>query len=193
MSRARVMWLQAALTAAWLLAGLPGLAWAEGEGHGNPWLDLAWKAVNLAVLVGLIVYFARKPVGSAFRALAQETHDRWTGAHKAAQDAQAEMAAQRKQIEGLAGELQRMVADAQTDADREAARLVAEAKLQADRIMVNAGQQVEQELAKARTELRKQLAEDTIRLAEQMIRERVTPAERKLLMEQYIREMEARR
>ena len=187
------MRLQTALCAAWLLAGLPALAFAEGEGHGNPWLDLLWKGVNLLVLVGLIAYFARKPLGSAFRAMAKETYDRWSGAHQAAEDAQTEMAAQRRQIEGLAAELQRMVVDAQADADRETARLVAEAKLQAERILINATQQMEQELAKARTELRKQLAEETIRLAEQMIRDRVTPAERKKLMESYVREMEARR
>jgi F-type H+-transporting ATPase subunit b len=190
----RDLWRAPAL-AAWLIAAAPAFAWAEevAEHHGNPWLDLAWKAVNLAVLVGLIVYFTRKPIGTAFRAMAKETQERWSGAHKAAQDAQTEIQAQRKQIEGLGDQLKRMVADAQADGQRESTRLVAEARAEADRILVNARQQVEQEVAKARNELREHLAEETLRLAEQMVREKVTPAERKRLMESYVRDMEARR
>jgi F-type H+-transporting ATPase subunit b len=176
-----------------LAATLPGLAFAAEEGHGNPWLDLLWKGINLLVLVGLIAYFARKPVSAAMRAMAKEGHDRWSGAHKAAQDAKTEMQAQRRQIEELAGELQRMVASARVDAERERARLTGEAQQQAERILAHAREQVEQEMAKARTELRKQLAEETLRLAEQMIREQATPEQRRSLMDGYIREMEARR
>ena len=175
-----------------LLAAPASVAWAAEESPGNPWLALLWKAVNLAVLVGLIAYFARKPIATALRAAAKESFDKWSGAHKAAQAAREEMAEQRRQIEGLAGELSRMVADARADADRESARLVQEARKEGDRILALARQQAEQEVAKARTELHRQIAEDTLRLAEQMIREQATPEQRRRLMEGYIREMETR-
>jgi len=193
-----VRWTRARLPAGWLVTGWLAIGWpstalAAEEAHGNPWLDLLWKAVNLAVLVGLIVYFGRRPVASALRALAKEALDRWSGAHQAAQAAQADIAAQRKQIEGLAGELKRMTADAGADAERESARMTQEARQQAERIMALAGEQVEQEMAKARTELRQQLAEETLRLAQQMIEQQTTPDQRKRLMEAYLREMETRR
>jgi F-type H+-transporting ATPase subunit b len=180
----------ALLAAALAVPALPALAWAAEEGHGNPWMDLVWKGINLAVLAGLIAYFARKPVSTALRGMAKETFDKWSAAHQAAEAARSEMAEQRRQIEGLAGELSRMVADARADADRESARLVQEAHREADRILALARQQVDQEVAKARTELHRQIADDTLRLAEQMIREKATPDQRRKLMEGYIREME---
>ena len=182
----------AGLLAVAALAASPAFAWAADEPHGNPWMDLVWKGINLIVLVGLIVYFARKPMGTAFRTMAKDAYDKWTGAHAAAEKTQAEMAEQRKQIECLASELNRMVADARADADRESARLVREARAQADRLIEIARLQAEQEVAKARTELQRQIAEDTLRLAEQMIREKATPDQRKKLVEGYIREMESR-
>jgi F0F1-type ATP synthase membrane subunit b/b' len=186
--------LRGAVLAGWMLVCVPALALAEEGAHeGRPWLDLAWKALNLAVLVGLIVYFTRKPVGAAFRTMAKEAADRWNGAHKAAQDARAEIAAQRRQIEGLEGELKRMIADVQADSQRESSRLVADARAESNRILATARTQVEQEIAKARDDLRRQLAEETLRLAEQMVREEISPAERKRLMESYVRDMEARR
>ncbi len=184
----------ALFTVAVLLSSLPNFAFAEEEVHpGNPWMDLLWKAINLAVLVGLIVFFTRKPIGAAFRAMAKEAQGKWGGAHKAAQDTQAEIAAQKKQIDGLEGELKRMVADVQADGERESARLVSQARMEADRILANARLQVEQEVAKAKQELQIQLAEETLRLAEKLVREKVKPAERKKLMESYVRDMEARR
>jgi F-type H+-transporting ATPase subunit b len=183
----------AAAATAWLAAAWPASALAAEESHGRPWLDLLWKAVNLAVLVGVIVYFGRKPIAAALRALAKETHDRWNKAHQAAQATQADLAAQRKQLEGLEGEMKRMAADASADAEREHARIVQEARQQAERIMTLARGQVEQEMAKARTELRHQLAEETLRLAQQMIEQQSTSDQRKRLMEAYLHEMESRR
>jgi F-type H+-transporting ATPase subunit b len=174
------------------LAALPACAWAADEDHGNPWMDLAWKTINLIVLVAIIWYFARKPMRTAFRSMAKQAFEKWTGAHQAAKTAQTEVAAQRKQIEGLEQELARMVADARVDADRESARLVALARAEADRILAAARAQAEQEVAKARTELQRQIAEDTVRLAAEMIRDKATPEQRRKLVDGYIREMEAR-
>jgi F-type H+-transporting ATPase subunit b len=178
--------------AAAALGALPASAWAAEESSGNLWLDLLWKAVNLLVLAGLIAYFARKPLGAALRKMAKETYDTWNGAHRAAEAARAEMAEQRKQIDGLAGQLARMVGDARADGEREQARLVQDARVQADRILALAQQRAEQEVAKARTELHRQIAEEAMRLAEQMIRDQATPEQRRKLLEGYLREMESR-
>ncbi|MFI5400954.1 MAG: hypothetical protein ACHQZQ_07885 [SAR324 cluster bacterium] len=178
--------------AALALGALPALAWAAEESGGNPWMNLLWKAVNLLVLAGLIVYFARKPLATAFRAMARETFDAWSGAHRGAEAARRETEEQRRQIDGLAGELSRMVADARADGEREEARLQQEARVLADRIVAIARQRAEQEVAKARTELQRQIAGEALRLAEQMIRDQATPEQRRKLMEGYLREMENR-
>jgi len=178
--------------AAVVLGALPASAWAAEEAQASPWMDLLWKGINLVVLVGLIVYFARKPLGAALRAMAKESYDAWSGAHRASEAALRETEEQRKQIDGLAGELSRMVADAKADGEREEARLLQEARVLADRIVALARERAEQEVAKARTELQRQIAGEALRLAEQMIRERATPEQRRKLMEGYLREMENR-
>ena len=43
-----------------LLLLAPGSAWAAGEGESPA--ALIWHAVNLAILIAVIVYFARRPL-----------------------------------------------------------------------------------------------------------------------------------
>lgn len=172
--------------------GVAGTALAEeGGGGGNPWMALAWKAVNLAVLLGLIWYFGRKPIGAMFRGAAKQAREALEERRAQASGAQAQLADQRRRIEGLEAELERMAAEARAEAQSEHERLVNEARAQAERIKTTVGMQVEQELAKARKELQAELANDTVRLAEEMIRQRMDDDSRKRVVSRAIDQLGA--
>ncbi len=51
-----------------LLAALatPVLASSEAEEGGSHLMELVWQAVNFAILLGVLVYFARKPIQAYF-------------------------------------------------------------------------------------------------------------------------------
>ncbi len=160
-----------------LLAAPP--AWAAAGGSGNPWLDLLWKAVNFGALVVLIWFFARKPVAAMLRNAAEGRRTELQSRRDQAAAAEREMAEQRRKIENLEAELQRMRDAAQGEAEQEKARLIEEARQHAERLKTNVRLQVEQEFAKARGELKRQLADDTVRLAEQQIKGRMDDESRR--------------
>jgi F-type H+-transporting ATPase subunit b len=176
------------------------LAWAAEEAHGgapeaahgNPWLDLLWKAINLAVLVAIIWWAARKPFAKGLADLAKATRDSFMSSRKAAEDMDAAMAEQKRKITGLAQDLSRMVADARADVEREKQRAQLEAQAQAGKIAAQTLQQIEQEVAKARLALRQDLAEQTVKLAEALIKQQVNSDEQKRLMADYLKQLESR-
>jgi len=157
-------------------------AWAAGEGSANPWMDLLWKTINVVVLLGLLHVFARKPLLNFFRGAASGLKKGLQGTRDAAAKAESEMVEQKRKIEGLQAELERLVVEARQEAQNERDRLVAEARAQTDRIMEQMRGQVEQEFSKARIALRRQLADETLQLAEKMIVERLDDTARERLV-----------
>ena len=173
-----------------LLVALPVLAAEEAAAdHGTDWLDLAIKFLNFAILMGIIFYYARKPVAGFFIGAAREVKNTLVGAREAAAQAAAERKTQQEKIENFQAELERMVAGARADAGKELEQLSGEAQAQGERIKAQTHLQVEQEMRKARVELRTQLADETVRLAEALIRQQVDGAKQRELVGDYIEQM----
>lgn len=178
------------LLGAALLTALPAVAAVE-EPPGA--MDLVWQGVNLAVLLAILTYFLRKPVAAFLRGAAGRQKEAYEGARQDAKDIAAEMETQKKKIEDLEQELQRMVEAAKTDAEEERRQMTEAAEAQAERIRAQAGTQVEQQLAKAIVELRAQLADETVKLAEGLIRSRMDDDRRQRLVSDYIQQIGAQR
>ncbi len=182
--------MQPMIRTAILLAGLmallssPALA-AEG-GSGSPWLDLLYKAINLFVLVGILWYLLRKPVASFFRNTASEEKQALDNTRQTEADAVKELEAQKTKIAEMQQELERMLADARTDAAAEMTLMTDEAGAQAERMQQAALQKIDQEFRKARMELRSALAAQTLGLAEEAIKSRIGPADHQRLVREYI-------
>lgn len=177
------------LLAAMLAFALPAL----GKGEAPPdAMDLVWKGVNLAVLLSIIVYFARKPVASFFRGAAAGQKESYDAVRKEADHSAAELEAQKTRIAGLESELERMVEAAKADAAEEREQLSRAAEAQAERIRTQARIQVEQEFNKATMALKAQLADDAVRLAEELIRSRLDDDRRQQLVSDYIQQLGAR-
>lgn len=160
--------------------------------HGNPWMDLLYKAINVAILLAIVYWAARKPVAAGLKSAAQSARNSFLSSRKAAQDLEAQMAEQKRKITALSQDLTRMVAEAKADVEREKQRAQADAQALAARLQEQALQQVEQELAKARNALRQDLADQTVKLAEQLIKQRMNPQEQQRLVADYLKRLEAR-
>ena len=175
-----------------LLALFATTVWAaEAAGQASPWYDFWGKTVNLAVLVGLIWYFASKPVRKALRGMAQGLRDTVDVRRQEAKRSGLEMAEQKDQIIKLKGELDRMLTEARQDGENERVRLTEEAHQWAVHLKSQTEVQVAQEIRKIRQELRAELAEHAVQLAEQMIRERLTPDHQKRLVAAFIDQLGA--
>ncbi|MEE3022548.1 MAG: ATP synthase F0 subunit B, partial [SAR324 cluster bacterium] len=56
---------------------------AAESGDSSAGLDFLWKVINFVVLIGIIYWFARKPVGSAMNASAENAKNQLDEARRA--------------------------------------------------------------------------------------------------------------
>lgn len=178
--------------AAWVMLPAAMAIAAEDAGHGSPWMDILYKSVNVAVLVGILVYFLRKPAAGFFRKAAQDEKNALDDVRKDERVTAQAVDDQRREIEKLHEEVERMREEARADAAAELNLMTQEANLLADKLKAQSRQQIEQEMRKARLELRTQLADETIRLAEDLIKQRVDPDIQKALVREYTDKLGAR-
>jgi F-type H+-transporting ATPase subunit b len=152
---------------------------AEEGGLLFPW-------INFVLLIAVLVYFARKPVGAFFA-------DRRTAIRKDLDEASAlkrradERYAQwQRRLVDLERELAEIRTGAQERAEAERASLLADARAAADRIRSDAANAVEHELRRARTRLREEASSLAVELASGILRDKVTAQDRDRLIDEFI-------
>jgi F-type H+-transporting ATPase subunit b len=167
----------------------PGL-WTRLE----PYLDFpgfeAWKFVNLAIFVGIIVYVARRMrLSDVFR-------DRRESIQRELAQAQQERdaaVAKLKEVEERLARLDTEVAEISQRSKREAAeereRIARSTETEIAKLGEQAQREIESAGKAARHELRRYTAEQSVRLAEEMIRREMKPEDDARLIDNNIREL----
>ncbi len=175
---------------AWGLAlcALPLPAFAAGDaGGGNA---LFWQAVNLAIILGALIYFARKPVTEFFSTRrAQITSDLESAASLLSEAETRNSEIQRRLVD-LESQLEEIRETTRRRAEEESERILAEANKTAARIQADATAAVEHELHRAQRALRAEAADLALELAGQLLREQVTDSDRERLLDEFITRVE---
>ena len=171
-----------------LLAPALALASEEGGGHGG---HLLWHLANLALVIGLIVYFARTPIRTFMaerrgniEAGIEDARRELAEAEQRLADCNQRMASLDREIEGI-----RDTVRAQAENERE--RLLADARAVAERIRRDALLAVDQEARSARQTLRNEAAEMAVRLAGDLLKRQVTDADRSRLVDEFVERVES--
>jgi len=165
---------------------------AEGHGSGGSVVDLLIQAANLALLLGVLVYFGRKPIVGFFRDRRTRIKgelDEAAGLLDAAEERYAEW--QRKLID-LEREMEGIREDGRRRAEEEGREIVDDARATADRIRRDATAAIEQELRRAQAELRAEAAELAARMARGILEEQLGDPDRERLMDEFIEGVESR-
>jgi F-type H+-transporting ATPase subunit b len=177
------------------LSAMPAAALAAtgGEGGGNfraVW-DLIWRVVNFAALVGVLVYFARKPVADGIRnsiesvrKLLQETEESRKEAEAKMQEAEQRLARVDKEVEDL-------LVTARQESEVEKERILAEAEEAVQRLKREAKTSIELELKKSQDLLRREVAESAVAAAEEIIRQNIKPEDQRRFINEYLEKLEA--
>lgn len=175
-----------------ILLGFAGLAHAAGGGddHGSAVMETIWQAVNLAIIVGVILYFGRKPIAAYFadRRGTIET-ELSTAADLLAQAEQRNSELQRKLVD-LSSEVEGIQENASRRAEEEAERILADARATAERIRRDAKSAVTQELRRAQAELREEAADLAMDIAARKLSDQVEEADRDRLVDEFITRVE---
>jgi len=172
-----------------LLLALP--AAAEGGGHAAEGNETLWQGVNLLIVLGLLFYFARKPVAQFFADRRTRIETDLGSAAELLEQAEARNASIGRRLVDLDAEREEIREETRRRAEEESERILAEARLAAERIRGDAGLAIEQELRRARRELRKEAADLALELAGGLLREKVTDTDRERLVDEFVTRIEA--
>lgn len=164
-----------------------------GDAHGGDhhaatpdWPKLGWHAFNLALLIGVLIYVARRPVVDA---LSNRAHDIRRGLTDAAR--QRDEAQQRHdeivaRLDRFEDEVDEMKAEASVAARHEEERLIERAHTEAARIAETAERNIREEAQKARIALRKEAVGLAVQLAEQTLRSQIQSDDQRRLARQFL-------
>lgn len=169
-----------------LLWFAPSAAYASDEGG----MAMVWEIANLALMVGVLVYFARKPVLTFLSERRNEIQGNLAGAEQLLEEAEGKLQEWSQRAAQLDAEVESIRAAAQKAAQQERDAIVADAQVTAERILASAGSVVERELRAARESLREEVADLATDLASKILIEKVNDQDRLRLVDEFIQKVD---
>lgn len=133
----------------------------------------AWRFINLAIFVGLLVYLLKKPLSETFKAKREEIRAELIKAEEEKQAALAKLTEAEAKLARLDAEKEQVLTRAKEEAAGESKRIAEQTDFEVTKMREQANSEIARTAALARHELRKLSAEETIRLAEQMVKEKL--------------------
>lgn len=142
--------------------------------HGPDWWGLGRHLLNLAVLCGVLIYFAGPALRDFFKQRSQDIRREIEDAEARLREAETEMAGLRTRLSEFEDEARRLT-DATADAaELDKARVLERASQTAERIREDAKRVADQELARARRELHARAVTLATEIAAEVLRERTS-------------------
>jgi F-type H+-transporting ATPase subunit b len=163
-------------------------AFASGDAGGGD--ALFWQAVNLAIVLGVLFYFGRKPVSEFFTTRRAQISSDLESAATLLKEAETRNSEIQRRLIELESQLEDIRETTRRRAEEESERILAEANKTAARIQSDATAAVDQELMRAQRELRKEAAGPALELAGNILREQVSEADRDRLLDEFITRVE---
>lgn len=173
-----------------LLLAAPAIAAGGGEEGGGE--GLLWPSVNLLILLGVLVYFARKPVQQYFSERRSGISGELDEVAQLKKDAEERFSRWQRRLADLESELDGIRTTARERAETEREHILADARASAERIRRDATAAIEQEVRRAHDRLRQEASDLAVELAAGMLKEQVGEADRERLLDEFITRIEAR-
>jgi F-type H+-transporting ATPase subunit b len=172
-----------------LLGAEPLLAADGSEGGWGIWLFIG-RLFNLAVVVGLLVWVARKPLANFYASRSESIREQLAEAQRARAEAEAKLAEIESKMSRLDQELGEMKAAAEKDAELEYKRLIEAADEESRKIVGKAKEEIEGITREAYLDLKAHAAELAVTLAGQKIKGQITEEDRRRLFENFLAGLE---
>jgi F-type H+-transporting ATPase subunit b len=159
-------------------------------GGGDATKTVAWQAFNLAVLFGVLFWFARKPVSAFFADRRSGIQHDLAEAARLLSEAETRNSELQRRLVDLGSEIEEIRENARRRAEEESERILAEAGKAAERIRSDASAAIDQELRRARMELRDEAASAALEAAAEILREKIAEGDRDRLLDEFITRVE---
>jgi F0F1-type ATP synthase membrane subunit b/b' len=136
----------------------------------------AWKFINLALFVAIMVYLAKKPLSEAFRARRDQIRAELIRAEEEKQAALAKLITAEAKLAELETEKEEILKKARDEAAFEKKRLAEQTAIEIERLRKQKESELARLTAQTRAGLRRFSAEESIRLAEEKLRAQIDTA-----------------
>lgn len=133
----------------------------------------AWKFVNLAIFVGILVYILRKPLSAQFKAKRDAIRAELIRAEEEKKEALSRLTAIEARLAQLENEKEAILKRAKDESEEERRRLSEQTKAEMARLRAQAESEIARLAHQTRAELRRFSAEESIRRAEQKLRSQI--------------------
>ncbi|MDA8086124.1 MAG: F0F1 ATP synthase subunit B [Nitrospiraceae bacterium] len=164
-------------------------AGAEPGGELKEWL---WKIINFVILVGILVYFTKKPLANYLKARTEAIAKGIEDARAAREMAEKALREVEERLKLKDAELEEILRSATKSGEAEREALIKESDRMSQKIAEHAEAYVSFELKKAKDAIRKEAADLAVELAEKKLSRKLTPDAQKKLIEDAISQLEAK-
>jgi F-type H+-transporting ATPase subunit b len=164
---------------------LPSLAFGAEESKWGLLLPVG-RFFNLALVIGVLVWAARKPLASFYATRSEHIRAQLAEAQQARIEAEAKLAEIESRMSRMDEEVLAIKAAAEEEARHENERVAAQARLEASKITERARQEIEGLTRAARIELKAHVAELSVKVAEELIRREITERDRDRLFDRVL-------
>jgi len=162
---------------------------AAGE-SGWGWLEPIGRWFNLIVLVGVILYFVRKPAQKFFAERRAGIQSEMQKAAKTREAVEEKLAEMDRRLADLDSELLAIREEAKKEADLDRQRLLKEAEQEAQKIVDHARSEIEGMSRTASKDLKRYAAELALEMAEEKLRRKVDTSRNEQMAERFLNRLE---
>lgn len=176
--------------AALLLAPLTAMAAAEGHADSAVLIkDFAYRSFNFALMVGLLVYFVRKPLRNGLRNRREEIERTLAQAEEAKKAAEAKYREYSDKLEKATEEIETISASIRREGELERDKILASAREMSSKIQQEADAKAANAVAKAKSDLRDEAARLAVELAENMLKKEFSTTDQERLVDEYMQKV----
>lgn len=165
------------------------LAASETEEHAAAFLGIPlwiWQVANLALFLGVLLYFVARPVAAMFRKRQLEVEERLREARTMRAEATRLEADVHERMARLDVEIEEIRARAVTEGEAERAALGERANHEVERARREAEAEIGRRLAAAKLELKRTAADLTASTARELLAAEITDDDRRRLLEESV-------
>jgi F-type H+-transporting ATPase subunit b len=176
-----------AITAFCIVLGSASLAFASGGGEAHEsWANLAFRIVNIALVLWCIWHFFGKKIVAFFKGRTEgiATEIRTLEERKA--DAQKRLEDVEKSIANLEGERDAILSEYKAQGETMKAAIIAQAEKSAEQITAQAKSTAQNEIKAAVEAMRAEMADKIVEATEELISQKLSAAEHTKLVDKYL-------
>lgn len=169
----------------------PATAFAASPDGGFPWVHWLASMFNLAVFLGILVYFAGPKIQGYFHTRATVLRSDIEDAKQLRREAQAKLDEYSARLEQLDTEREALMDEYHRQGEREKDRLVADAGRQIEKLRADAEVVIQQEVRKAVAAIERQAVELAVDMARTTLQGRLDERTQNSLVDAYVEDLKS--